>query len=114
MILSQDDKNIDLQKKIVMDTVIEKLMDWYKEVIDEALAEQIEATTEEQRSMLRERFLASFKSNLEVGLPTVFGNITEVTPQPLTEVGVEDLIRKGRYCLDIKQSLTCYLPCLCT
>ena len=88
-----------------MDTVIEKLMDWYKEVIDEALAEQIEATTEEQRSMLRERFLASFKSNLEVGLPTVFGNITEVTPQPQTEVGVEDLIRKGKYIL-IVHSLT--------
>ena len=78
-----------------MDTVIEKLMDVYRLVIDEALSEQIEATTEEQRSVLRERFLASYKSNIEVGLATVFGKISEERPQPLTEVGVEDIIRKG-------------------
>ena len=80
--------------QIIMDTVIEKLMDGYKEVIDEALSEQMEATTEEQRSVLRDRFLASYKSNIEVGLATVFGKVSEV--MPLTEVGVEDLIRKGK------------------
>lgn len=82
--------------QIIMDTVIEKLMDGYKEVIDEALSEQMEATTEEQRSVLRDRFLASYKSNIEVGLATVFGKVSEVSEvMPLTEVGVEDLIRKG-------------------
>ena len=80
-----------------MDTVIEKLVDGYSEVIDEALSEQVEATTEEQRAVLKERFLASFKSNIEVGLATVFGKVSEVRPQPLTEVGVEDLIRKGKH-----------------
>ena len=78
----------------IMETVMNKLMDDYRDVIDQAISEQ----SEDKKTVIRDRFLASYKANLEVGLAAVFGKVKEVKslPPPATEVGVDDLIRKGQ------------------
>ena len=78
----------------IMETVMNKLMDDYRDVIDQAISDQ----SEDKKTVIRDRFLASYKANLEVGLAAVFGKEKEVKslPPPATEVGVDDLIRKGQ------------------
>ena len=66
-----------------METVMNKLMDDYRDVIDQAISEQ----SEDKKTVIRDRFLASYKANLEVGLAAVFGKVKEVKslPPPATE-----------------------------
>ena len=76
-----------------METIVEILVEAYRENVASAVAEHGDNITEEQRTIITDRFIHNFKTNLEVGLAAVFGNVEE--KKPVTEVGVEDLLRKG-------------------
>ena len=76
-----------------METIVEILVEAYRENVAAAVAEHGDNITEEQRAVITDRFIHNFKTNLEVGLAAVFGNVEE--KKPVTEVGVEDLLRKG-------------------
>ena len=76
-----------------METIVEILVEAYRENVASAVAEHGDSITEEQRTIITDRFIHNFKTNLEVGLAAVFGNVEE--KKPVTEVGVEDLLRKG-------------------
>ena len=76
-----------------MEAIVEILVEAYRENVAAAVAEHGDNITEEQRAVITDRFIHNFKTNLEVGLAAVFGNVEE--KKPVTEVGVEDLLRKG-------------------
>ena len=76
-----------------MEAIVEILVEAYRENVAAAVAEHGDNITEEQRAVITGRFIHNFKTNLEVGLAAVFGNVEE--KKPVTEVGVEDLLRKG-------------------
>ena len=80
----------------IMEVIIDKIVENYKENVDKAIAGQ--DATEEQSQVLREKFVTSFKTNLEIGLRSVFGNVgttNKKTSAPATEVTVEDMMKKG-------------------
>ena len=84
-----------------MEVIIDKIVENYKENVDKALADQ--DATEEQIQALREKFMTAFKTNLEIGLRSVFGNVGNInkkTSAPATEVTVEDMMKRGNsiYC----------------
>ena len=79
-----------------MDIIMDKIVQNYKENVDKALADQ--NATEEQIQVLREKFMTAFKTNLEIGLRSVFGNVGNInkkTSAPATEVTVEDMMKRG-------------------
>ena len=97
-----------------METIVEILVEAYRENVASAVAEHGDNITEEQRTIITDRFIHNFKTNLEVGLAAVFGNVEE--KKPVTEVGVEDLLRKGEpsfiFYISINSSPT-YLMLFC-
>ena len=90
-----------------MDVIVEKLVESYKENVNRALEEN--DTQEGHCDILREKFVSAFKTNLEIGLAAVFGNVKTVTKAgnaPLTEVSVDDMMRNGK-CLTLTIILFC-------
>ena len=92
-----------------MEAIVEILVEAYRENVASAVAEHGDNITEEQRAVITDRFIHNFKTNLEVGLAAVFGNVEE--KKPVTEVGVEDLLRKGESSSIFYPSI--YLPTCC-
>ena len=87
-----------------MEVIIDKIVENYKENVDKALGGQ--DATEEQSEVLREKFVTSFKTNLELGLRSVFGNVgttNNKTSAPATEVTVEDMMKKGNNFYDLNK-----------
>ena len=86
-----------------MDVIVEKLVNSYKENVNAALTEN--ETSEEHSEVLRDKFVAAFRSNIEIGLAAVFGKVETVNKSPatpLTEVTVEDALRNGNNIVILK------------
>ena len=80
-----------------MDKIVDKLVEDYKVVVDKALADT--DASEAHTEVIRDKFIAKFRANIEIGLTAVFGkhdnNGSSGTSAPLTEIGVEDVMKKG-------------------
>ena len=90
-------------RREIMDVIVEKLVNSYKENVNAALAEN--ETSEEHSEVLRDKFVAAFRSNIEIGLAAVFGKVETVNKSPatpLTEVTVEDALRNGNNIVILK------------
>ena len=93
-------------RREIMDAIVEKLVNSYKENVNAALAEN--ETSEEHSEVLRDKFVAAFRSNIEIGLAAVFGKVETVNKGstiPLTEVTVEDALRNGNKIYNIKTDI---------
>eukprot|EP00092_Neocalanus_flemingeri_P093744 GFUD01119176.1.p1 GENE.GFUD01119176.1~~GFUD01119176.1.p1 ORF type:complete len:187 (+),score=42.33 GFUD01119176.1:38-598(+) len=75
-----------------LDSCVAELAEGFDAVVDKSLA-QSEASHEE-RELLREKFRTAFKTNIELGLATVFAQTDSAKEHapPQTEVTVDDLM----------------------